>query len=117
MEGKGAVVIEVDRDEQGRISLPQAMRELRGAGIGSVLCEGGGIVGRGLLERGLVDRIYLILAPIFLGPGGVPGFPPEVALPSAVAEPLEDDPVPWEWAEEPRRIGSDLWMVLEPRGR
>jgi diaminohydroxyphosphoribosylaminopyrimidine deaminase/5-amino-6-(5-phosphoribosylamino)uracil reductase len=40
-------------------------------GIASVLCEGGGTLNRSLLERGLIDRLHVILLPVVLDAGSV----------------------------------------------
>jgi diaminohydroxyphosphoribosylaminopyrimidine deaminase/5-amino-6-(5-phosphoribosylamino)uracil reductase len=50
------------------------LRSLAERGVASVLVEGGGVLAARLLVRGLVDRIYLITAPILLGAGGRPAF-------------------------------------------
>ncbi|MBW3630620.1 MAG: bifunctional diaminohydroxyphosphoribosylaminopyrimidine deaminase/5-amino-6-(5-phosphoribosylamino)uracil reductase RibD [Gemmatimonadetes bacterium] len=50
-------------------STDEAMTTLRGAGIESMLCEGGGVLASALLDRGLVDRLSLFFAPLFLGAG------------------------------------------------
>jgi len=54
-------------------------------GIASVLVEGGGVLAGRLLARGLVDRVYLLTAPFFLGSGGRPAFAgvPDVAIDAA----------------------------------
>jgi diaminohydroxyphosphoribosylaminopyrimidine deaminase/5-amino-6-(5-phosphoribosylamino)uracil reductase len=49
--------------------LGKALRTLRGVGIESVLVEGGGTVVTALLEADLVDRLYWVQAPIWLGQG------------------------------------------------
>src|SRR5205814_6412368 len=56
-------------------ALVDGVRMLRGAGIHSVLCEGGGALGAKLLAEGLVDRLYWVQAPVWLGEGAVPAFP------------------------------------------
>lgn len=53
---------------------PDLRRFLEGLGakgIASVVCEGGGILSRGLLEAGLVERIHLMLLPVVLDAGSV----------------------------------------------
>ena len=53
-------------------SLPEALRALRDAGIGSVFCEGGARVAGALLQGGWVDRLHLFFAPLLLGGGPTP---------------------------------------------
>ena len=48
-------------------SLREVLRELGGKGITSVLIEGGGKVLGEAFDRGLVDRVHLFMAPVFLG--------------------------------------------------
>src|SRR5947207_5466413 len=86
-------------------SLADGLRMLRGAGIHSVLCEGGGALGAKLLAEGLVDRLYWIQAPVWLGEGAVPAFPGVggAALPEAPR-----------WIPGERRaMGPDTLLVLE----
>src|SRR5438128_9251124 len=66
-------------------SLADGLRMLLSAGIHSVLCEGGGALGAKLLAEGLVDRLYWVQAPVWLGEGAVPAFPgvAGAALPAA----------------------------------
>ena len=67
LEAAGALV--ADADGPG-----DAAAELARRGVGSVLIEGGGVVAGRWLKEDLVDRIYLISAPILLGGDGVPAF-------------------------------------------
>ncbi|HEX6611908.1 MAG TPA: bifunctional diaminohydroxyphosphoribosylaminopyrimidine deaminase/5-amino-6-(5-phosphoribosylamino)uracil reductase RibD, partial [Hyphomicrobiaceae bacterium] len=60
---------------QGRIDLAAAVQALEAAGISSILCEGGAVLGAGLLEAGLVDRIYAFVAPRLFGGCGTAAFP------------------------------------------
>ena len=55
--------------------LAAGLRMLRDAGIQSLLCEGGGALGMRLLADGLVDRLYWVQAPVWLGEGAIPAFP------------------------------------------
>src|SRR5213079_1710626 len=56
-------------------TLRDGLRMLREAAIQSLLCEGGGALGARLLADGLVDRLYWVQAPVWLGEGAVPAFP------------------------------------------
>src|SRR2546421_6016726 len=88
-------------------SLAAGLSQLREAGIQSVLCEGGGALGARLLTDGLVDRLYWVQAPVWLGDGAVPAFP---GMPGA---PLEQAP---RWiAVERRSLGPDTLLVLDRR--
>jgi len=100
LEGNG---VRVFRPE----ALSQAFAQLRLAGIQSLLCEGGGALGAKLLVDGLVDRLYWVQAPVWLGEGAVPAFP---GVPAA---PLAEAP---RWiAVERRPLGSDTLLVLDRR--
>ena len=50
------------------------LRALRDAGIGSLFVEGGATLASEMLRAGVVDRLYLFYAPLFLGPGGLGAF-------------------------------------------
>src|SRR5213594_411451 len=88
-------------------SLADGLRMLRADGIHSLLCEGGGALGAKLLAEGLVDRLYWIQAPVWLGEGAVPAFP---GVPAA---PLPEAP---RWIPVERRaMGPDTLLVLDRR--
>ena len=87
--------------------LEAGLTELRGAGIQSVLCEGGGALGAKLLAMGLVDRLYWIQAPIWLGEGGIPAFP-------QVADAAIDQAPRWIPVER-KALGADTLLVLDRR--
>jgi diaminohydroxyphosphoribosylaminopyrimidine deaminase/5-amino-6-(5-phosphoribosylamino)uracil reductase len=88
-------------------SLEQGLVLLREAGVESLLCEGGGALGVGLLADGLVDRLYWLQAPVWLGAGGVPAFP------GAADAALDQAP---RWIPVERRpLGPDTLLVLDRR--
>jgi len=88
-------------------SLADGLRALRAAGIESVLCEGGGALGAKLLVDGLVDRLYWVQAPVWLGEAAVPAFPGMAAGPLAAAP---------RWIPVERRaLGPDTLLVLDRR--
>ena len=100
LEGNG---VRVFRPE----ALSQAFAQLRLAGIQSILCEGGGALGTKLLAEGLVDRLYWVQAPVWLGEGAVPAFPGVPPQPLAAAP---------RWTPVERRVlGSDTLLVLDRR--
>jgi diaminohydroxyphosphoribosylaminopyrimidine deaminase/5-amino-6-(5-phosphoribosylamino)uracil reductase len=70
-----------------------------------VLVEGGGVLAGRLLKEKLVDRIYLIAAPVFLGGDGVPAF---AGMPGAPIEAAER----WRTVER-RTLGNDSLLVLD----
>ena len=84
---------------------PEALAALHARGIASVLVEGGGVVAGRMLAAGVVDRLYLVVAPLWLGEGGVSAFPgvPAVALPEAPR---------WRTVER-RALGDDTLLVLD----
>ena len=88
-------------------SLGDGLRLLREAGIQSLLCEGGGALGAKLLVEGLVDRLYWIQAPVWLGADAVPAFPGVPAASLAQAP---------RWVPVERRaLGLDTLLVLDRR--
>jgi len=88
-------------------TLRDGLRMLREAGIQSLLCEGGGALGARLLTDGLVDRLYWVQAPVWLGEGAVPAFPGVPPHPLAAAP---------RWTPVERRaLGPDTLLVLDRR--
>ncbi len=86
--------------------LRRALASLAERGITRLLVEGGATLTAALLRARLVDTIYLIIAPVFLGGEGVP-----VVGPLGIFEP---DAAPrWRIVEE-GRLGEDRLVVLEP---
>ena len=87
--------------------LAEGLALLRREGIESLLCEGGGALGAKLLADGLVDRLYWVQAPVWLGDRAVPAFP------GIAAHPLADAP---RWIPVARRtLGPDTLLVLDRR--
>ncbi len=88
-------------------SLAEGLRLVRDAGVESLLCEGGGALGARLLVDGLVDRLYWVQSPVWLGEGAVPAFPGVPAQPLATAP---------RWTPVERStLGSDTLLVLDRR--
>ena len=124
-EGEGPVIVFVrdDLDPHARARLeragarvepvPPAARGLdlgavlaaaAGAGIRSILCEGGGKLASSFLAEGLAGRLYLLHAPLVLGAAAVPAFPgpfPEGSWRG------------WRPAFAPERLGGDVLTVYE----
>ena len=61
--------------EDGALDLRAVVSVAADLGVTSILCEGGGRTVDGLMEAGLIDRLYLFVAPVVVGDVGVPAFP------------------------------------------
>jgi diaminohydroxyphosphoribosylaminopyrimidine deaminase/5-amino-6-(5-phosphoribosylamino)uracil reductase len=66
LRDKGAGIIRVG-SISNRVDLKALMKQLLLMGIGSVLVEGGGEIAASLLEKRLIDKLYLFIAPILIG--------------------------------------------------
>ena len=114
--GRAIVVTDPDVAALRRAALPEhvvlvpvmevapALTVLRREGIRSLLVEGGGRLTTTLLEAGLVDRIYDVTAPVWLGQG-TPAFGPRRAIPLGSAP-------RWETVER-RALGLDSLVVTD----
>ncbi len=67
---RGVEVIEVGRDDAGRVDLRQALAALAGRGITRLLVEGGAMIAASLIGAGLVDRLAWFRAPMLIGGDG-----------------------------------------------
>lgn len=104
-----AEVVPVGRYSRG-LDLEGTLEALAERGLDTVLCEGGGVLAASLLAGGLVDRIYLFLAPRLIGVGGVPAFPVCPDAPTGVgAWSLQE----WQSRLDPVRFGDDTLVVLD----
>ena len=104
LEERGVEAVPAGCDSNGinhRIDLAAFLAGLEERGIGSAVCEGGGVLNRGLLTAGLVERIHLVVLPavfdgravnLFEGPG---------------------DPVKLQ-LEGLERVGDHLWLEYVP---
>jgi diaminohydroxyphosphoribosylaminopyrimidine deaminase/5-amino-6-(5-phosphoribosylamino)uracil reductase len=70
LKGCGVEVIEVAADRRGRIDIVAAARSLGERGLMRVLVEGGGEIAATFLKAGLVDRLSVYRAGLFLGGDG-----------------------------------------------
>ena len=98
------------RQGPGGLDLEEVFCALGERGVDSVLCEGGGILAASLLAEGLVDRIYLFLAPLLIGSGGVPAFPVHAGDPVG---PSARYCRGWQSRLDPVRFGHDTLVVLD----
>jgi riboflavin biosynthesis pyrimidine reductase len=62
-------LIVVESGPEGRVDLPALLRQQREQGIRALLCEGGPTLHRSLQELGLVDELFLTVAPKLAGAG------------------------------------------------
>lgn len=97
LEPHGVRVLKAD-------GLAASFQALRGIGLTSVLVEGGGILATNLLAADVVDRLYWVQAPFFLG-GGSSAF-------GARAPVHLDDARPWVVTER-RALGPDTLLVVD----
>lgn len=54
------------------VELADVLADLRGRGVERLLCEGGPTLNRALLAAGLLDELFLTLAPVVAGDEGAP---------------------------------------------
>jgi len=85
----------------------EALAELARRGVDGVLIEGGGVVAGRFLAEDLVDRVYLVVAPLWLGERGVPAFP-------GLADASIGEAVRWRTVER-RALGDDTLLVMDRR--
>ncbi len=68
----GAVVYRVAETNQHHVDLAEVLRVLGAKNIVSVFVEGGAGVHGSFLRHGLVDEVFLFIAPFFIGDTGLP---------------------------------------------
>jgi diaminohydroxyphosphoribosylaminopyrimidine deaminase/5-amino-6-(5-phosphoribosylamino)uracil reductase len=86
-------------------SLEEALAALRERGVNSLLVEGGGRLSGALLRAELVDRLYWVQSPLWLGERGVPAFAGLPSIPLAAVD---------RWTPVERRaLGDDTLLVLD----
>jgi GTP cyclohydrolase II len=67
LEEMGTLIIRVKTDEQDKIDIHYAMRELLFLGVKTILVEGGGHVINSMFQEKLIDAMILYVAPVFIG--------------------------------------------------
>ena len=100
----GVTVLEVPANE-GRVDVAAALKALEGAGVASILVEGGGQVAASFLNANAVDALEWFRAPIVLGDEGLP------AVGAFVLKDLAAAPRFRRIAVE--AVGDDLWERYE----
>ena len=73
LRGENVEVLRV-AGNAGTVDLRDAMHQLGGRGIQSILLEGGGRLHHAALHAGIVDRLCVFMAPLLLGGSGTPLF-------------------------------------------
>ncbi|MEK6572454.1 MAG: dihydrofolate reductase family protein, partial [Bacteroidota bacterium] len=74
LEQRGVRVVQMETDPNGMINLRQVLKRLGDEGIISLLVEGGQHVFTEFLRQGLVDRMFIFIAPRVYGCSGLPAF-------------------------------------------
>ncbi|QSO51928.1 bifunctional diaminohydroxyphosphoribosylaminopyrimidine deaminase/5-amino-6-(5-phosphoribosylamino)uracil reductase RibD [Alicyclobacillus curvatus] len=69
LEKKGAVVVPMTADENGRVYLPDALTDVARRGISSLLVEGGSTLVESLIEHRLIDEVRYYVSPKFMRSG------------------------------------------------
>lgn len=69
LNNKGTYIVKIRKDKSGFLSWEAILKALFKMNIGSVLIEGGAEVASSALKAGIVDKVYLFLAPKLLGKG------------------------------------------------
>ena len=70
LRAPGVEIVEIAKNDSGRLDLAAVLRELARRGITRLLVEGGATVAAAFLEADLVDRLEIFTAPIELGDKG-----------------------------------------------
>ncbi len=96
-QARGAEVIRADTPTE-------ALQRLADRGVDSILVEGGGRLAGGLLGAGLVDRVYQVVCPLWLGDG--------TAAWGGLGQPSLPQAMRWRTVER-RTLGDDTLLVLE----
>jgi riboflavin-specific deaminase-like protein len=90
LTGASAQIEYVRADSDGRLDLRLAMRKLSERfGVRTLLCEGGPHLNGELLQAGLVDELFLSLAPKLTGGEDVTGEALRILAGATFSEPLE----------------------------
>lgn len=103
LRARGVEVIPVPGTRH--VELGAALAALATRGVVSVLCEGGGGLHGALLDADLCDRLVAYVAPMLLGPDGVPAF--GVTSPAKLADAVRLRLV------DARALGDDLRVEMD----
>ena len=106
LEAAGAELLDLP-GAAGALNVPAGLRALAGAGLTTLLVEGGGVLGAALLRADLVDEIHWLLAPRLIGGDG------HAALAGLGVVGLSQAPELDAWRVG--RLGADLHIQARPR--
>lgn len=67
----GTVVIPLESDNNGRVSISALLKVVADKGMNSILVEGGATLHGSMLKDRFADEAYIFQAPIFAGDGGI----------------------------------------------
>jgi diaminohydroxyphosphoribosylaminopyrimidine deaminase/5-amino-6-(5-phosphoribosylamino)uracil reductase len=65
-------VLVFDEDRDGRVPLPELLRELGSRGVVTLLLEGGGVLLGSFFDQRLVDKVTAVIAPMIIGASDAP---------------------------------------------
>ncbi len=97
LEGRGARLLVLPADEEGRVSLKDLLFTLHREGITSIMVEGGPRVLTAFLQQGLADAVVVTVCPYYLGGPRAPEapLPRPLRLRETVCQVLGEDVVIW----------------------
>lgn len=104
LEERGARVIAIEADEDGRVCLPAMLRDLANREISEIHCECGAGLAGALVAAGLADELILYLAPHLLGDAARGSF--DLGELTAMQQRIETR------LREQRQVGDDLRLTL-----
>jgi diaminohydroxyphosphoribosylaminopyrimidine deaminase/5-amino-6-(5-phosphoribosylamino)uracil reductase len=108
LEAAGAQIVRLPPDEAGHVNLPDVLADLGSRGIVSLIVEGGGTVLGSFFDRGLVDKVFVFIAPVIVGGSGA----------ASPVEGLGVNTMRGAWRVEEvaaQRIGEDWLITGYPR--
>jgi diaminohydroxyphosphoribosylaminopyrimidine deaminase/5-amino-6-(5-phosphoribosylamino)uracil reductase len=72
IEATGAEVLTFAK-EGDHVDLEEVLREIAKRDVVTALVEGGGVLLGGFFDRGLVDKVHAVIAPVIVGAADAPG--------------------------------------------
>jgi len=72
VEAQGAEVLTLPAGVDGHVDLDALLRELGRRDVTTLLVEGGGVILGGFFDRGLVDKVQAVIAPMIIGAAEAP---------------------------------------------